>query len=59
MRIRTIQYGDADVMITGGSEATITPMAIGGFANMKALSERNDDRRQRRRVRSTRRATAS
>jgi 3-oxoacyl-[acyl-carrier-protein] synthase II len=31
---RTIQYGDADVMITGGAEATVTPMAIGGFANM-------------------------
>ncbi|HSA57971.1 MAG TPA: beta-ketoacyl-ACP synthase II [Gemmatimonadaceae bacterium] len=42
---RTIQYGDADVMITGGSEAAITPMAIGGFANMQALSERNDDPR--------------
>jgi 3-oxoacyl-[acyl-carrier-protein] synthase II len=39
---RTIQYGDADIMITGGSEATVTPMAIGGFANMKALSERNE-----------------
>src|SRR5689334_6244568 len=39
---RTIQYGDADIMITGGSEMTVTPMAIGGFANMKALSERND-----------------
>jgi 3-oxoacyl-[acyl-carrier-protein] synthase II len=39
---RTIQYGDADMMITGGAEATVTPMAIGGFANMKALSERND-----------------
>jgi 3-oxoacyl-[acyl-carrier-protein] synthase II len=39
---RSIQYGDADVMITGGSEATVTPMAIGGFANMKALSERNE-----------------
>ena len=39
---RTIQYGDADIVITGGSEATVTPMAIGGFANMKALSERND-----------------
>src|SRR3990170_1043233 len=39
---RSIQYGDADVMITGGAEATVTPMAIGGFANMKALSERND-----------------
>jgi 3-oxoacyl-[acyl-carrier-protein] synthase II len=40
---RTIQYGDADVMITGGAEATVTPMAIGGFANMRALSERNDE----------------
>jgi 3-oxoacyl-[acyl-carrier-protein] synthase II len=39
---RTIQYGDADVIISGGSEATVTPMAIGGFANMKALSERNE-----------------
>ena len=39
---RHIQNGDADVMITGGAEATVTPMAIGGFANMKALSERND-----------------
>ncbi len=40
---RAIQYGDADVMITGGAEATVTPMAIGGFANMGALSERNDE----------------
>ncbi|ODT04615.1 MAG: beta-ketoacyl-[acyl-carrier-protein] synthase II [Gemmatimonadetes bacterium SCN 70-22] len=40
---RTIQYGDANVMITGGSEAAVTPMSIGGFANMTALSERNDD----------------
>src|SRR6476659_7573409 len=32
---RTIQYGAADVMITGGAEATVTPMAIGGFANMQ------------------------
>lgn len=39
---RTIQYGDADVIITGGAEATVTPMAIGGFANMTALSERNE-----------------
>src|SRR5213076_2250085 len=39
---RTIQYGDADVVITGGSEMTVTPMAMGGFANMKALSERNE-----------------
>jgi 3-oxoacyl-[acyl-carrier-protein] synthase II len=39
---RTIQYGDADIIISGGAEATVTPMAIGGFANMTALSERND-----------------
>ena len=39
---RIIQYGDADVMIAGGSEAAVTPMAIGGFANMGALSTRND-----------------
>jgi len=39
---RCIQYGDADIIITGGAEATVTPMAIGGFANMTALSERND-----------------
>jgi 3-oxoacyl-[acyl-carrier-protein] synthase II len=35
--------GEADVMIAGGTEATITPLAIGGFAAMKALSRRNDD----------------
>ncbi len=40
---RCIQYGDADVMITGGSEAAVSEMAIGGFANMTALSTRNDD----------------
>jgi 3-oxoacyl-[acyl-carrier-protein] synthase II len=40
---RAIQYGDADIMLAGGAEATVTPMAIGGFANMKALSERNDE----------------
>jgi 3-oxoacyl-[acyl-carrier-protein] synthase II len=40
---RAIQYDDADVMITGGSEAALTPMGIGGFAAMRALSERNDD----------------
>jgi len=39
---KAIQYDDADVMITGGTEAAITPMGIAGFANMKALSERND-----------------
>ena len=40
---KAIQYDDADVMITGGTEAAITPMGISGFANMRALSERNDD----------------
>lgn len=39
---RTIEYGDADVMISGGAEAAVTAMSIGGFANMKALSTRND-----------------
>jgi 3-oxoacyl-[acyl-carrier-protein] synthase II len=39
---RAIQHGDADVMITGGAEAAITPMSIAGFQNMKALSQRND-----------------
>jgi 3-oxoacyl-[acyl-carrier-protein] synthase II len=39
---RTIQRGDADIMITGGTEAAITPMSIAGFQNMRALSERND-----------------
>jgi 3-oxoacyl-[acyl-carrier-protein] synthase II len=39
---RTIQYGDADIMIAGGSEAAVGPMAIGGFANMGALSNSND-----------------
>ena len=40
---RIIKYGDADVMIAGGSEASITPMGVGGFAAMRALSTRNDD----------------
>jgi 3-oxoacyl-[acyl-carrier-protein] synthase II len=40
---RTIQRGDADAMIAGGAEASITPLAVGGFAAMKALSTRNDD----------------
>ena len=40
---RTIQYGDADVVITGGTEASVTPLTISGFANMRALSTRNDD----------------
>jgi 3-oxoacyl-[acyl-carrier-protein] synthase II len=40
---RIIQRNDADVMIAGGSEAAITPMGVGGFAAMRALSTRNDD----------------
>jgi 3-oxoacyl-[acyl-carrier-protein] synthase II len=40
---RIIQRGDADVMIAGGTEAAITPMGVGGFAAMRALSVRNDD----------------
>jgi len=40
---RVIEYGDADVMVAGGSEATICSLAIGGFSSAKALSTRNDD----------------
>ncbi len=40
---RTIQRGDADAMIAGGAEGAITPLSVGGFAAMKALSTRNDD----------------
>lgn len=40
---KIIQRGDADVMLAGGTESSITPLAIGGFSNMKALSKRNDD----------------
>jgi 3-oxoacyl-[acyl-carrier-protein] synthase II len=40
---RMIEYGDADVMICGGSEATISPLGIGGFTAMRAMSTRNDD----------------
>jgi 3-oxoacyl-[acyl-carrier-protein] synthase II len=40
---RIIQRGDADAMIAGGSEAAITPLGVGGFAAMRALSTRNDD----------------
>jgi 3-oxoacyl-[acyl-carrier-protein] synthase II len=39
---RIVQYGDADAMVCGGSEAPITPMGLGGFNSMKALSTRND-----------------
>jgi 3-oxoacyl-[acyl-carrier-protein] synthase II len=40
---RLIEYGDADVMVCGGAESTVTPLAIGGFASARALSTRNDD----------------
>ncbi len=40
---RLVQRGDADVMIAGGSEAAITPLGVGGFAAMRALSTRNDE----------------
>ncbi|MCH2596690.1 MAG: beta-ketoacyl-[acyl-carrier-protein] synthase II, partial [Pirellulales bacterium] len=40
---RAINYNDADIVVTGGAEAAITPIGISGFANMKALSLRNDD----------------
>ena len=41
--LRAIQHGDADVIISGGTEASVCPMAVAGFANMKALSTRNDE----------------
>ncbi len=41
--LKTIQYDDADVMITGGTEAAVTPMGVSGFQNMRALSTRNDE----------------
>lgn len=40
---KAIQYGDADIMFTGGTEAALTPMGISGFSSMRALSLRNDD----------------
>jgi 3-oxoacyl-[acyl-carrier-protein] synthase II len=40
---RMIEYGDADVMICGGAESTVSPLGIGGFAAMRAMSTRNDD----------------
>nr|MBA2565959.1 beta-ketoacyl-[acyl-carrier-protein] synthase II [Gemmatimonadota bacterium] len=40
---RMIKYGDADVMVAGGAEAAVTPMGLGGFSAMKALSTRNDE----------------
>jgi len=41
--VRMILHGDADVMIAGGSEAAVTPLSVGGFASMRALSTRNED----------------
>ncbi|NYT23067.1 beta-ketoacyl-ACP synthase II [Alcaligenaceae bacterium] len=40
---RLIEYGDADIMIAGGTESTVSPLGVGGFAAMRALSTRNDD----------------
>ena len=40
---RLIEYGDADVMIAGGAESTVSPLGVGGFAAARALSTRNDD----------------
>jgi len=41
--LRLLRAGDADVILAGGAEATITPMAVAGFSNLRALSQRNDD----------------
>ncbi len=41
--MKAIQFDEADIMVTGGTEAALTPMGMAGFANMRALSERNDD----------------
>ena len=40
---RLIEYGDADVVVAGGTESTVSPLGVGGFASMRALSTRNDD----------------
>lgn len=41
--LRSIQYGDADIVIAGGAEAAVTPLAVAGFAALRAISTRNDD----------------
>jgi len=41
--MRAIIYGDADIVISGGMEAAVTPLAVGGFSSMRALSTRNDE----------------
>ena len=41
--VRMIMHGDADAMIAGGTEAAVTPLSVGGFASMRALSTRNDE----------------
>ncbi len=41
--MRAIVYGDADIVVSGGMEAAVTPLAVGGFSSMRALSTRNDD----------------
>ncbi|HKE44976.1 MAG TPA: beta-ketoacyl-ACP synthase II [Steroidobacteraceae bacterium] len=43
LAMRAIQYGDADVMVAGGAEMATTPLGLGGFCSVRALSERNDD----------------
>ncbi|MDA3871248.1 MAG: beta-ketoacyl-ACP synthase II [Candidatus Marinimicrobia bacterium] len=43
LALRHIRYGDADVVISGGAEATITPLGVSGFTQLRALSTRNDD----------------
>ena len=40
---RMIEYGDADIVVAGGTESTVSPLGVGGFAAMRALSTRNDD----------------